>query len=275
MRFLRHAAILALLFAALTAFATDVAILRNGFEIRHEWREQRDNVTRLYFRAGTESSYVDIATGEIVGIQNVDLPTTVAFLAPQPTAPRLLTDLVNAASERQLVDPDLIASVIHAESNFNASARSPKGAQGLMQLMPQTAMRFGVKDAFQPEANIDAGARYLRELLLRFDGDVIKTLAAYNAGPERVARYGGLPPYRETRDYVARVIRDFNCRKQLGNKTLSSIGDAAKCPGGRDGSLPAKTGRDSPNHRVDLDATNAESAAQSREPPTKSSNSEH
>jgi hypothetical protein len=124
-------------------------------------------------------------------------------------------------------------------------------------------MRFGVKDAFQPEANIDAGARYLRELLLRYDGDVIKTLAAYNAGPERVARYGGLPPYRETRDYVARVIRDFNCRKQLENKTLSSIEDAAKCPDGRDGLLPAKTRRDSPNHRVDLDATNAESAAPS------------
>jgi hypothetical protein len=266
MRFLRQATIIVFLFTTLRAFATDVAILRNGFEIRHDWREQRDNVTRLYFRAGTESSYVDVATGEIVGIQNVDLPTTVEFLAPQPTAPRLLTDLVNAASERQLVDPDLIASVIHAESNFNVSARSPKGAQGLMQLMPRTAMRFGVKDAFQPEANIDAGARYLRELLLRYDGDVIKTLAAYNAGPERVARYSGVPPYRETRNYVARVIRDFNCRKRLENKTPSSIGDAAKCPDVRDGSLPAKTGLDSPNHRVDRDATNTESAAQPSKP---------
>ncbi len=272
MRFLRQATIFVFLFTTLRAVATDVAILRNGFEIRHEWREQRDKVTRLYFRAGAESSYVDVATGEIVGLQNVDLPATVAPLAPQPTAPRLLTDLVNAASKRQLVDPDLIASVIQAESNFNASARSPKGAQGLMQLMPRTAMRFGVKDPFQPEANIDAGARYLRELLLRYDGDVIKTLAAYNAGPERVAQYRGVPPYRETRGYVARVIRDFNCRKQPGNKTLSSVGNAAKCSESRNDLLRAKTGRGSPNHRVERDATIEEQAARSGKS-TKSSNS--
>jgi len=265
MRLLRQAAIVVFLFATLTAFATDIAILRNGFEIRHERREQRDNVTRMYFRAEPESSYVDVDTREIAELQNVDLPATVVSLA-SPAAPRLLADLVNAASERHLVDADLIASMIQAESNFNALARSPKGAQGLMQLMPQTAMRFGVKDPFQPEANINAGAQYIRELLLRYDGDLTKALAAYNAGPERVARYSGVPPYRETRNYVARVIRDFNCRKRLENKTLSSIGDAAKCPDDRDGSLPAKTGGDSPNHRVDRNATSVESATQSSKP---------
>jgi len=266
MRLLRQAAIVVFLFATLTAFATDIAILRNGFEIRHERREQRGNITRMYFRAEPESSYVDVANLEIVEFQNADPATAVVSLAPQPATHRLLTDLVSAASERHLVDADLIASMIQAESNFNALARSPKGAQGLMQLMPQTAMRFGVKDPFQPEANINAGAQYIRELLLRYDGDLTKALAAYNAGPERVARYSGVPPYRETRNYVARVIRDFNCRKRLENKTLSSIGDAAKCPDGRDGSLPAKTGRGSPNHRVDRNATSVESAAQSSKP---------
>jgi soluble lytic murein transglycosylase-like protein len=107
----------------------------------------------------------------------------------------------------------LIASVIRAESNFNPQARSPKGAQGLMQLMPTTASRLGVSDALHPEANIDGGTRYLRELLLRYNGDVVKALAAYNAGPERVQQFGGVPPYAETHAYVARVVREFNRKK--------------------------------------------------------------
>ena len=104
------------------------------------------------------------------------------------------------------IDPDFIHSVIRAESGYNAKAVSPKGAQGLMQLMPATAAKLGVRDSLDPANNIDGGSRYLRELLLRYNGDAIKALAAYNAGPESVEKYQGVPPYRETRSYVARVI---------------------------------------------------------------------
>jgi len=111
------------------------------------------------------------------------------------------------------VDPDLIRSVIKAESGFNPRAVSPKGAQGLMQLMPATANQLGVKDAFAPGENIEGGTRYLRDLLVLYNNDMAKALAAYNAGPQRVAQYNGVPPYRETHAYVARVIKDFNSTK--------------------------------------------------------------
>ncbi len=205
--------VLMLLLSLVSALAADVATLRNGFEIRYERREQSGNTTRLYLNAEPNSSYVDVATEEISLIEH-DSPPPLTLPALRSVAPRSVHELVSAASERYLVDADLIASVIRAESNFNPGARSAKGAQGLMQLMPQTAAQLGVAHPFQPEANIDAGSRYLRELLLRYDGDVTKALAAYNAGPERVAQYRGVPPYRETRAYVTRVIRDFNCRKQ-------------------------------------------------------------
>ena len=130
--------------------------------------------------------------------------------------------MVTAASDKHQIDPDLITSVIHAESSFNPKARSPKGAQGLMQLMPETASRLGVADAFDPSANVEGGTKYLRELLLQYHGDMVKALAAYNAGPQRVQQYNGVPPYR-TRAYVAKVVKEFN-RKKLAEtaKTKSS-----------------------------------------------------
>ena len=104
-------------------------------------------------------------------------------------------------------------SVIHAESGFNSHAVSPKGARGLMQLMPSTASNLGVKDIFDPEANVGGGSRYLRELLERYNFDLVKALAAYNAGPQRVEQYNGVPPFRETRAYVARIIYEYNKKK--------------------------------------------------------------
>jgi soluble lytic murein transglycosylase-like protein len=124
-----------------------------------------------------------------------------------------LSDVVNTASATYHLDPDLVNSVIHAESGFNAHAVSPKGARGLMQLMPQTAGKLGVNDAFDPEANVTGGSRYLRELLERYNFDLIKALAAYNAGPERVEQYQGVPPFRETRAYVARIVHEYNTKK--------------------------------------------------------------
>ena len=128
-----------------------------------------------------------------------------------------MSSIVSAASTRNQVDADFIASVIRAESANNPRAVSRKGAQGLMQLMPQTASKLGVKNSFDPAENVDGGVRYLRELLLLYDNDMIKTLAAYNAGPQRVQQYKGLPPYRETHAYVARVIKDYN-RKKLAKR---------------------------------------------------------
>ena len=122
-------------------------------------------------------------------------------------------EVVNSASGRYRLDPDLVNSVIKAESGFNVRAVSPKGAQGLMQLMPGTASTLGVPNAFDPQANVEGGTKYLRELLERYDFDLVKALAAYNAGPQRVEQFKGVPPYYETRAYVARVVRDFNRKK--------------------------------------------------------------
>ena len=186
-----------------------VAVLRNGFSIQHLRSEVRDGgITRLYTSA---DGFVDVQTSQITSIETQELPPEppAAVSLATPTIPQL----VDLASDKHQVDADFIRSVIRAESNFNLRAVSPKGAQGLMQLMPQTASKLGVQDAFEPGANIDAGTRYLRGLLLQYHGDAAKALAAYNAGPQRVAQYHGVPPYRETRAYVRRVINDYNKSK--------------------------------------------------------------
>ena len=151
------------------------------------------------------------------------------------------------------IDPDFIHSVIRAESGYNAKAVSPKGAQGLMQLMPATAAKLGVRDSLDPANNIDGGSRYLRELLLRYNGDAIKALAAYNAGPESVEKYQGVPPYRETRSYVARVINDFNRRKLCPNKRKDSVCQeprlAASKPPVKDSKHPVSSVKDASKPR--------------------------
>jgi soluble lytic murein transglycosylase-like protein len=113
--------------------------------------------------------------------------------------------LVREAAERHHVDPALVRAVIETESNWNPVARSHKGAQGLMQLIPTTAIRFGVNDAFNPKQNVEAGVRYLRTLLERYNGNLDLALAAYNAGEGAVDRAHGIPSYRETRNYVQKV----------------------------------------------------------------------
>ena len=210
-----------------------MAVLRNGFSIRHERREVIGDVTRLYVNADG-SSYVDVPTAEIEHFEEAETPVGgFGLQASQGRAsdlnspllarnarnaapvPQLdLDEVVNAASGRYRLDPDLVSSVIKAESGFNVRAVSPKGAQGLMQLMPDTASKLGVPDAFDPQANVEGGTRYLRELLERYNFDLVKALAAYNAGPLRVEQYGGVPPYHETRAYVARVVKDFNKKKK-------------------------------------------------------------
>jgi hypothetical protein len=203
--------------ACFSSSSAEIANLRNGFSIRHERREEIDDVTRLYL-SGAPDNYVDVPTAEIQNFEKDDTPPRPLFRpAPAPS----LDDVVRAAGNRNNIDPDLINSVIRAESGFNAKAVSSKGAQGLMQLMPRTATELGVRDAMDPALNVEGGTRYLRELLMRYDNDLIKALAAYNAGPDRVLRYNGVPPYPETITYVARVIRDFN-RKKHTQQSLQS-----------------------------------------------------
>jgi len=202
-------AVTLLALASVPASAAEMANLRNGFAIRHERHELRGDMTRLYL-AGTADNYVEVPTADVVGFETIDEPVLPA-LSPPPAI--TLDALVSAASSRNNIDPDLIFSVIRAESGFNPNAVSPKGARGLMQLMPETAALLGVQNAFDPAANVEGGTRYLGQLLARYHNDLIKALAAYNAGPERVEQYQGVPPYAETRVYVARVIRDLNRKK--------------------------------------------------------------
>src|SRR5258708_5749828 len=211
--------------------ASELAILRNGFSIRHEHRLVMGTNTRL-FLAADDSSFTDVPTEEITGYEKdlslpvpVPLPSSpadshasipVPFVSAKPesakswsatswskksgsakfvTAPAL-NHVVNSASATCHLAPDLVNSVIHAESGFNSRAVSPKVARGLMQLMPGTANQLGVNDAFDPQANVTCGSRYLRELLERYNFDLVKALAAYNAGPQRVEQYRGVPPFR-------------------------------------------------------------------------------
>jgi len=132
-------------------------------------------------------------------------PTRTPVSPASPVANNYEPLITRAAAEYQL-PPALLRAVIHAESNFRADAVSPKGAMGLMQLMPGTASGLGVSDPFDPVQNIEGGARYLRQLLDRFGGDQRLALAAYNAGPGAVLRYQGVPPFPETRQYVDRVM---------------------------------------------------------------------
>jgi hypothetical protein len=223
MRLLAHVIFaVGLLAAPRFAVGADLALLRNGFSIRHERREVVGSVTRLYLGADRDG-YVDVPTIEIDRFEK-DLSAPAEGKMPDSSQP--INETINAASSRHHLDPDLINSLIHAESGFNPRALSPKGAQGLMQLMPQTASSLGVVNSFDPGDNLEGGTRYLRELLERYNFDLIKALAAYNAGPQRVEQYHGVPPYYETQAYVARIIRDFN-RKKLAERKAAALKTAS------------------------------------------------
>jgi Transglycosylase SLT domain len=233
---------------AISANASDLAILQNGNSIRHDHRRDIGAVTRLYL--GTDSeSFIDVPTKEIDHFEkDTSLPPQPAALPSPKAAPAVivsapiarpmataksrnaptpalstqqLSDVINNSSDLHHLDPDLVNSVIHAESGFNQHARSPKGAQGLMQLMPGTASALGVANAYDPQANVEGGTKYLRELLEKYNFDLVKALAAYNAGPQRVEKYHGVPPYYETQAYIARIIKDFN-RKKLAERKAAA-----------------------------------------------------
>lgn len=133
-------------------------------------------------------------------------------------APEAIRQVIGRTASHFDVDPKFVDAVVRVESGYDVRAQSPKGAQGLMQLVPATAARFGVHNPFDPAENVRGGVTYLSELLRQFKGDVPLTLAAYNAGEGAVERYGGVPPYAETRDYVRKVTRIYPGTGMVGTR---------------------------------------------------------
>jgi soluble lytic murein transglycosylase-like protein len=193
------------------ARAAERVTLANGFSLDCHHHALVDGRMRLYTNSD-ESNYVEFAPAEVAGFETVPDPAP----APQPATPEAkpvgLRPLLSSAGHAHNLDVELLASVVKAESGGNPLARSHAGAQGLMQLMPQTAAEHGVTNSYEPKQNVLGGAAYLDELLTRYHENLTLALAAYNAGPAAVDRYHGIPPYHETRAYVARVIREFNRR---------------------------------------------------------------
>jgi len=142
--------------------------------------------------------------------QEQDKSTESRVVSPSPDKKDSFADIIKRASQKYNVDEDLIRAVIGQESSFNPQAVSRCGACGLMQLMPETARSLGVKDVFDPEENIMAGVKYLRDKLNEFGGNVSCALAAYNAGSAAVRKYGGIPPYKEKKAYVARILNTLD-----------------------------------------------------------------
>jgi hypothetical protein len=195
--------------------AAENVTLTNGFTIICDHREPDADRVRLYTRQGG-TDFVEVNATEIASVEVVPDPAPEvrnASITPKLTDKDVHELIARAGAEHNL-DVDLLASVIRAESGGNVRAVRRTGAQGLMQLMPATAAQLGVSDSFQADQNIHGGTAYLDALLVKYHDQLALALAAYNAGPAAVDKYHGIPPYRETRMYVARVIREFNRRKQ-------------------------------------------------------------
>ena len=206
------------------AKAAEHITLKNGFDLICDHRQVDGDRVRLYLD-DSSANFIDVGTTEIVAVEHVDLPHTASAEAPKETAPdsdakvrdakltpQAMHELLTQAGSAHDLDVDLLASVVRAESGGNPHAVSRAGAQGLMQLMPKTAANLGVGNSFAPNENVNGGTAYLDALLKRYHDNLALALAAYNAGPAAVDRWHGIPPYHETRVYVARVIREFNRR---------------------------------------------------------------
>ncbi len=203
---------------ALPSGAAEQAVLTNGFTLRCDHHALVDGQVRLYLNAG-EDNYIGLPSTEIQSIVPLPdparQPSATAGHTAIPDAGLSKVDLhemLTEAGQAHNLDVDLLASVVKAESGGNPHAVSPAGARGLMQLMPSTANGLGVSDSFKPDENVRGGSAYLDELLTHYHENLALALAAYNAGPAAVDKYHGIPPYRETRIYVARVIHEFNRR---------------------------------------------------------------
>jgi soluble lytic murein transglycosylase-like protein len=215
--------------ASACAHAMQRVTLRNGFSYDCVRQQPIDTGRVRLFITGDGANFIDIPATEIAAVDTIPDPPAPP---PKPVSPTtavpsadIPTMLLHASAQHN-IDVALLASVIHAESDFNPHAVSRAGAQGLMQLMPSTASQLGVGDAFRADQNIAGGTAYLDALLTRYHDNLALALAAYNAGPAAVDKYHGIPPYRETRAYVARVMREFKRRREAmdraSNLTMAS-----------------------------------------------------
>jgi hypothetical protein len=195
-----------LVFLAASTVRAEYILLRSGQRLSVTGYQLLGDKYKLQMNGGS----VEMPGEDVVAIEPEEVFHSVP---PVETAKAPYRDLIQAASSRYSVDADLITSIIAAESNFDPRAVSRRNARGLMQLLPETASRLGVQNIFDPRENIDGGTRYLRDLLQRYRNDLALTLAAYNAGPERVRQYGRVPPFAETRSYVRRVKTAYAKRK--------------------------------------------------------------
>jgi hypothetical protein len=203
--------------------AAELVTLKNGYELQCDHREQAGGRVRL-FTGQDSGNFVEVDAAEIVAVDLVPDPPSPAHAIPEAALTETdVHELIARAGANHNLDVDLLASVVRAESGGNIRAVSRTGAQGLMQLMPGTAAELGVTDSFRADQNINGGTAYLDALLIRYHDHLALALAAYNAGPAAVDKYHGVPPYRETRVYVARVIREFNRRKQWERQHPSGV----------------------------------------------------
>ena len=197
------------LILALSCFAGEFAVLSTGFRLHADHHEFAGSNVRLYQKDG---GYSELIASMVTGFEpEAELPALAPAPASAPSAAvveRTPRELVDAAAKKNGLPPSFVHSVVAAESAYQPNAVSPKGAIGLMQLMPATAQAYGA-DPHNPAQNVEAGAAYLRELLLKYEGDPRRALAAYNAGPGAVDKYNGVPPYAETKTYIERVLRKY------------------------------------------------------------------
>ena len=211
---------------ALPVWAGEYVVLGNGFRLHADRHETDGGTVRIFSDGGV----TEMAAGAIAGYEQEEpvAPAASAQASPAPvvaqiaateapsfTPSELAAELASAAARKFSLPETFVRSVMKAESGFQADAVSPKGAIGLMQLMPETARELGV-DPKNPHQNAEGGAQYLRDLLAKYEGSpdqVLLALAAYNAGPAAVDRYHGVPPYRETRQYILRVLKEWDPSK--------------------------------------------------------------
>ena len=210
-----------IVFAVPSAASADIVVFKTGRTMSVQACRVDGDLATIVLREGGEVAF-PVSMVDRVDPDEVPYPAPVteealapALPAPQPVlaalvpeevlAARPFADLISTVATSQQVDARLVHAVIEVESNYQARARSKKGARGLMQLMPATARQYGVRNSYDPKANLEAGVRHLKDLMSRFD--LRLALAAYNAGEGTVRRYGGLPPFPETQSYVSRILQ--------------------------------------------------------------------
>lgn len=206
MRLMRLLLCCSVLLAAAPLGRAEYIVLRGGQRLNVSSYQLLGDRYRLQVAGGA----VFIAAEDVLGIEPEEVFTPAK---PPDDLKAPFRELIDAAATQYKVDKDLIISVIAVESNFEPKAISRRNARGLMQLLPETAMRLGVNDVFDPRENIDAGTRYLSDLLKRYGNNLALALAAYNAGPEKINKFGNVPPYAETISYVRRVKRAYENSK--------------------------------------------------------------